>query len=262
VHSSTSQWAPFCLPLAALALLASPARGQSDAGPAPPAHLPRLIWECEAAVGATSNTCSAWIWHGASYSATWSIGAIGQMTVASGNRAASEGNPAELSVRRLDTTGSLAGLTATYTGKWTAYHPGTAVAAIYSDGTTFGDRKVLAAMIDYRRSMLASLTNIGATLCTLGTRGSSIADVETALNKQHTAEDARSPADKDARGAAYTTISKSMGGRATARLSPSQIIKQTLDRLNQLRSGLADPVKNSSGQPVISPVTAPTCSLR
>jgi hypothetical protein len=372
VHSSIGHSARFCLPLAAVALLATPARGQSDAGPAPPAHLPRVIWECEAAVGATSNTCSAWIWHGTSYSATWSIGAIGQLTVASGAAA-------ELSVRRLDTTGSLAGLTATYTGKWdgarfsdgkmtftfkgasntgvwtarpavtpvihtllgtvqtvtqdeiygvgrrpapyynwyaadltgfavhtkglagsgvstalddfrvrgeqpmkagerrelnlrsvllrpnydngAAYHPGAAVAAIYSDGTTFGDRKVLAAMIDYRRSMLASLTNIGATLCTLGTRNSSIADAEAALNKQHAADDARSPADKDARGAAYTTIGKSLGARGTGRLPPSQIIKQTLDRLNQLRSGLADPVKNSSGQPAMAPATALACSL-
>jgi hypothetical protein len=369
---SSSCRASFCLALIALSLLAGPARGQSDVGPAPPAHLPRLIWECEAAVGANTSTCSVWIWHGSSYSAIWSIGAAGQLTVESGKSA-------ELRVRRSDTSGSLAGLNATYTGKWdgtrftdgkmqftfkgasntgvwtgvpevapvvhtllgtvqtvtqdeiygvgkrpapyynwytadltgfavhtnglagspvstavddfrvrgespmkpgerrllnlrskllrpnyetgAAYHPGVAVAAIYSDGTTFGDRKVLAAMIDSRRSTLASLTNIGTTLCTLGTRGSSIADVAAALNKQHATEDARSPGDKEARGEAYSSIDKTLGGRGAAHLTPSQIIKRSWERLNQLRTGLADPVKNGSGQPAIGPVTAMACSL-
>jgi hypothetical protein len=362
----------FRFPLAVLSLLAGPAHGQSDVGPAPPAHLPRLIWECEAEASGNSSSCSVWIWHGSSYSAIWSIGAIGQLTVESGNAA-------ELRIRRSDTSGSLAGLTATYTGKWdgtrftdgkmqfnfrgasgmriwtgarevtpvvhtlsgtvqtvtqdeiygvgkrpapyynwytadltgfavhtnglagssvstalddfrvrgespmkpgerrllnlrskllrpnyetgAAYHPGMAVAAIYSDGTTFGDRKVLAAMIDYRRSMLASLNSIGTTLCTLGTRGSSIAEIDAALNKQHAAEDARSPADKEARGEAYSLIDKTLGGRGAAHLTPSQIIKRSWERLNQLRTGLADPVKNSSGQPAMGPVTAMACSL-
>ena len=62
-------------------------------------------------------------------------------------------------------------------------------AAIYSDGTTFGDRNVLSAMIDYRRSMLAALNGIGATLCTLGTRQSAIADVDAALGQQQAAQD-------------------------------------------------------------------------
>jgi hypothetical protein len=117
-----SFWVRFPFHGAAVLLLASTAHGgESDAGPAPPGHLPRFIWECEAAVGATSNTCSVWIWHGSSYSATWSIGAMGQLTVESGNAAG-------LRIHRLDTSGTLVGLDATYTGKW--------------DGTQFTDGKM------------------------------------------------------------------------------------------------------------------------
>ena len=356
---------------AALLLLASAAHGgEPDAGPAPPAHLPRFIWECEAATGASSNTCSVWIWHGSSYSATWSIGAMGQLTVSSTNAA-------ELRVHRVDTAGILAGLDATYTGKWdgtqftdgkmtftfkgasntgiwtgvpeltpvvhtdfgkvetvqqrerdywgktspyynwyaadltgfaiytkgmagsqastaiedyrvrgespmkpgerrtislrahllapnyekgTVYRPGTAVAAIYSDGTTFGDRNVLSAMIDFRRSMLGTLTNIGATLCKLGGQ-QSIRDIQIALDKQQAAEDTRLPTDKNPRGAAYSWVGKAMNARGNGRMTASQVVKITLDRLNQLRVGLADPVKNSSGQPAIASVTVPACSL-
>jgi hypothetical protein len=105
------------LPAAAALSLASAAHGgEPAAGPAPPAHLPRFIWECEAATGANSNTCSVWIWHGSSYSATWSIGAMGQLTVPNGD------NASELRVRRVDTSGTLAGLDATYTGKWDGTH--------------------------------------------------------------------------------------------------------------------------------------------
>jgi hypothetical protein len=367
-----AHWIRSCLSLAALSLIAVPALSQSESGPPPPLRLPRFIWECEAAAGANSSTCSVWIWHGSSYSATWSIGAMGQLTV-EGN------NPSELTVRRVDNSGTLTGLNATYTGKWdgthltdgkmtftfkgasntgiwsgvplvtpvvhtvlgtvqtivqdeiygvgrrpapyynwysadltgyaihaehfvgsasstaiddfrvrgeqpmkpgerreinlrshllrpdyeggAAYHAGTAIAAIYSDGTTFGDRKVLSAMIDYRRSMLAALGGIGSTLCTLGAQHSSIADIDAALNKQQGAEDARSPADKDARGAAYGYVGRSLHARGSGRLPASQVIKRSYDALNQLRSGLADPVKNPSGQPAISPVTPLACAL-
>lgn len=363
----------------ALSLLASPARGgESDPGPAPPAHLPRFIWECEAATGANSNTCSVWIWHAASYSATWSIGAVGQLTVASGDRAASGGNATELRVHRVDTAGTLAGLDATYTGKWdgtqftdgkmtfsfkgasntgawtgvpevtpvvhtdfgkvetvqqrerdywgkkspyynwyaadltgfaidthgmagsppstaiedyrvrgeapmkpgerrtislrarllppnyekgAAYRPGVAVAAIYADGTTFGDRNVLSAMIDYRHSMLGALTNIGATLCKLGGQQSSSREIQIELDKQQATADVRSPADKNARGAAYSWVAKAMIARGTGRMTPSQIVKQTWERLNQLRGGLADPVKSGPGQSALAPVNALACSL-
>jgi hypothetical protein len=357
-------WACSCLSL--------PALSQSEPGPPPPLHLPRFIWECEAGAGASSGTCSVWIWHGSSYSATWSIGAMGQLTV--------EGsNPNELIVRRVDDSGNFSGLHATYTAKWDgtrvtdgkmtftfkgasntgvwtgvplvtpvvhtlfgtvqtitqdelygvgrrpapyynwysadltgyaihagrfegsanataiddfrvrgerpmkpgerreislrahllqpdydggiAYHPGTAIAAIYSDGTTFGDRKVLSEMIDYRRSMIAALGSIGSTLCTLGTQHSSIAEIDAALNKQHGAEDARSPADKDARGAAYGYVDRSLHARGTGRLPAGQVIKRSYDALEQLRSGLADPVKSPSGQPAISPVTPLACNL-
>jgi hypothetical protein len=96
------------LPLAALFLFAYSVHAQSDAG-APPAHLPRFIFECEAGPG--FSACSLWTWQGSSYSAIWSNGETGQLTVASGNAA-------ELSVQRTDTAGHFAGFTATYTGKW------------------------------------------------------------------------------------------------------------------------------------------------
>jgi hypothetical protein len=372
----------FCLPLAALSLslFANPARSQSDAGAPPPAHLPRFVFECEAAPGYSS--CSLWTWHGSSYSAIWTSGEIGQLTVDSGDRAASEGipsggNAAELRVRRTDTAGHFPGLTATYTGKWdgthftdgkmtyafkgtsgtgtwtltrevtpvvhttlgtvqtvtqdeiygvgrrpgmyynwytapltgfaihsngmlgsgvttviddfrlkgvtpmnpgerrlidmrsvmlrpnyekgAVYFPGSTIAAIFADGTTFGDRIVLSAMIDYRRSMLAALTGIGATLCTLGTRQSDIAAVDAALSQQQAAQDARSAADKAPRGAAYAYVGKFMHGRGNARQTASQITRRTWDAVNKLRSGLADPVKDSSGQPAFASVTPLAC---
>jgi hypothetical protein len=361
-------WAYFCLPLAALSLCANLARGQSDAGAPPPAHLPRFIFECEAGPGFSS--CSLWTWHGSSYSAIWTNGATGQLTVVSGNAA-------ELSVQRTDTAGGAAGLTATYTGKWdgtrftdgkltyafkgasgtgiwtltrevtpvvhttlgtvqtvtqdeiygvgrrpgmyynwytaeltgfaihskgmagsgittaiddfrvrgespmkpgerreinlrsvllqpnydkgAVYFPGSTIAAIYSDGTTFGDRNVLSAMIDYRRSMLAALTGIGATLCTLGTQQSAIADVDATLGQQQAAQEARSAADKGPRGAAYAYVGKILHARGNGRWTASQITQRAWDEVNKLRSGLADPVKDSSGQPAFAAVTPLTC---
>ena len=359
----------FCLLLAVLFVFAHSVRAQSDAGAPPPAHLPRFIFECEAGPGFSS--CSLWTWHGSSYSAIWSSGETGQLTVVSGNAA-------ELSVQRTDTAGQFAGLTATYTGKWdgtrftdgkmtyafrgasgagiwtltrevtpivhttfgtvqtvtqdeiygvgrrpgmyynwytaeltgfaihshgmagsgtttaiddfrvrgespmkpgerreinlrsvslqpnydkgAVYFPGSAIAAIYSDGTTFGDRNVLSAMIDYRRSMIAALTGIGATLCTLGTRQSAIADVDAALSQQQAAQDARSAADKAPRGAAYGYAGKILHARGNNRLTPSQITQRAWDGVNKLRSGLADPVKDNSGQPAFASVTQLTCS--
>jgi hypothetical protein len=359
----------FCLPLAALPLFANSARGQSDAGTPPPAHLPRFIFECEAGPGFSS--CSVWIWHGSSYSAIWSNAETGQLTVDSGNAA-------ELSVRRADTAGQFAGLTATYTGKWdgthftdgkmtyafkgasgagvwtltrevtpvvhttlgtvqtvtqdeiygvgrrpgmyynwytaeltgfaihsqgvagsgittaiddfrvrgespmkpgerrelnlrsvllrpnyeegAVYFPGSAIAAIFSDGTTFGDRKVLSAMIDYRRSMIAALTGIGTTLCTLGSRQSAIADVDAALGQQQAAQDGRSAVDKAPRGAAYAYVGKILHGRGNNRLTATQITRRAWGEVNKLRSGLADPVKDSSGQPAFGSPTPLACS--
>ena len=360
-----------CLPLAALALVTPSARAQSDAAAPPPAHLPRFIFECEA--GAGFNSCSLWTWHGSSYSAIWSSGESGQLTVVSGNAA-------ELSVQRTDTAGQFAGLTATYTGHWdgthftdgkmtyafkgaagagtwtltrevtpvvhttfgtvqtvtqdeiygvgrrpgfyynwytaeltgfaihsqgvagsgtttaindfrvrgespakpgerrlfdvraeflrpnyeegAVYYPGSAIAVIYSDGTTFGDRKVLSAMIDYRRSMIAALTGIGATLCTLGTQQSAIADVGAALSRQQAQQDAQSAADKGPRGAAYAYVGKILYGRGNAGKSASQITQRAWDEVNKLRSGLADPVKDSSGQPAFGTVTPLACGWR
>jgi hypothetical protein len=139
------------------------------------------------------------------------------------------------------------------------YYPGSAIAVIYSDGTTFGDRKVLSAMIDYRRSMIAALTGIGATLCTLGTQQSAIADVGAALDRQQSEQDARSAADKAPRGAAYAYVGKILHARGNSRLTASQITQRAWDEVNKLRSGLADPVKDSSGQPAFAAMTPLEC---
>ena len=359
-----------CLGMLPLYSFASP--GGSESGGAPPHHLPRVIFECEAAAGASSSTCSAWIWHAGSYSAVWSIGAIGQLTVTG----AKDG---EISFQRTDTAGLLSGLSGTYTGKfdgarfsdgkatfslkgasnagaWTgvaevtpvvhthlgmvqtvtqdevygvgrqppapyynfytadltgyavytdrwvgsgvkgtviedfrvvgeapmkpgdrrsidlrapripadyepgaAYRPGMAIAAIYSDGTSFGDTKVLAAMVERRRSMSVALTAIGTTICKLGTQPASVAEVDATLAQQRSAQDARSPAAKSGRDAAYDYVAKSLHARG--RLTDGQKIKRSWDLLDQLRTGLADPVKDGSGQAAISAVTASPCSL-
>jgi hypothetical protein len=114
--------------------------------------------------------------------------------------------------------------------------------------------------IDYRRSMLAALTGIGATLCTLGTRQSAIADVDAVLGQQQAAQDARSAADKGPRGAAYAYVGKILHGRGNGRRTASQITQRAWDEVNKLRSGLADPVKDSSGQPAFASVTPLACS--
>jgi hypothetical protein len=358
--------------LGTLPLCSFAAPGGSASGGAPPYHLPRVIFECEAAVGATSSTCSAWIWRDGSYSAVWSIGAIGQLTVTG----AKEG---EIGFQRTDTAGLLAGLSGTYTGRfdgarfsdgkatfslkgtsntgvWTgvaevtpvvhthlgmvqtvtqdeiygvgrqppapyynyytadltgyavytdrwvgsgvkgtviedfrvvgeapmkpgdrrsvdirsprisadyepgaSYRPGMAIAAIYSDGTSFGDAKVLAAMSERRRSMIVALTAIGGTLCKLGTLQASVADVDAALAKQRSAEDARSPGGKAGRDAAYDYVTKSLHPRG--RFTDIQKIKRSWDLLDKLRTGLAEPVKDSSGQAAIPAVTPLACSL-
>ncbi len=367
--TSRLSWGGLCVSLAALSLTAGAAPGDSDVG-APPAHLPRFVWECEAGPG--FSACGVWIWQGSSYSASWSNGETGRLTV-------ENGNSRELIVHRTDTAGTFMGLTAAYTGTWDGarftdgkltlgykgatnaggwtgvpettpvihttfgtvqtvntdevygvgrrpgmyynwytaeltgyaihsqgmagsgvttaiddfrargeapmkpgerrlidlrsvhlqpdyekgrvYFPGSAIAAIYADGSTFGDRKVLAAMIDYRRSMITALTGIGATLCTLGTQKSSVPDIATALDKQHASQDARGEGGKAPRGAAYAYVQKSLSARGNGRLPANQVIKRTWDQVDKLRSGLADPVKDSSGQLAIPSVTALECNL-
>lgn len=353
-------------------LVCSAALGQADPGPPPPDHLPRVIFECEAAAGATFSTCSAWIWHGASYSALWSIGAIGQLTVSS-----AQGG--EVRFERTDAAGIFPGLSGTYTGRfdgngfsdgkatfswkgasntgaWTGlaevtpvvhtnmgmvrtvtsdefygagnlgpapfynfysadltafaqyrgrsagssgasliedyrvdgaaplkpgnrrelglqsllgigadyeagarYRPGMAIAAIYADGTTFGDSKVLAIMVERRRSMIVALTAIGSTLCELGTRHASVADVDAALAKQRAAENPQSPAARSGRDAAYDEMARSLHARNQH--SASQAIARTWDRLEQLRSGLTDPVRNAAGELAIAAPAPLTCHL-
>jgi hypothetical protein len=84
-------------------------RSGSETAASPPADLPPLIAECESAPN--DNACSVWIWHGSSYAAIWSNGAVGELTV-TGN------NPEDLHVQRTDKAGIFAGLTVTYTGRW------------------------------------------------------------------------------------------------------------------------------------------------
>ena len=345
-------------------LFCGAAYGQPGTGtqPSPPAHLPPLLGECES--GPNYNACSVWIWHGSSYSAIWSNGATGQMTVSSGDAA-------DLNVNRTDTSGTFAGLTAVYTGHWTgsgvsnakmSFHiktlsgditwtasrmetpvlrnpdpnssnyvnwytaplsaiavsgsarmmtskftqdaPGTmlndfrsrgeipmnpgesraftlrtvhvppdyekganyqqseAIAAIYTDGTTFGDSHVLKALLERRRQMIGALTSIGSTICQLAVRQATMQEIGAALDKQHAEEDAKSPADQEGRGDAYYLVGKSMVGRDVNRMAPAQAEKHVWEQVNKWRSDLAsDPVKDGSGQLAVPAVTPLQCSL-
>lgn len=322
----------------------------------PPGHLPALISECEA--GTNYTACSLWVWHGSSYSAIWQNGAVGQLTVDSGDSS-------DLRIERHDTAGPVTGLAATYTGKWDGktfsdgkitatlnggtnqltwtgtptvtpvlptpqidysylnWYPGmltgyarfggqgsftrafeteiydfrvfnespmspgearlftlrysilpanyekgasypnfSVIAAIYADGTTFGDANVLKAMLEQRKLMIAALTNIGMTMCTMSEQGSSIQDISAALAKQQAAEDARSQVGKGERDNAYSYMQKSLKSRTNSHLPANKAIERTWDDFNKLRSGLAaDPVKDSTGNLVIPAVTPLACNL-
>jgi hypothetical protein len=331
-----------------------PSFGQmAETTPAPPAHLPRLIGECE--TGPNYFACSVWMWNGTAYTAIWGNGAIGQMTVESGDSQ-------DLKIQRTDTAGTFAGFSGTYTGKWdgksisngqmsftfktisatvswvgnptvtpvltdtqqnysfvnwfpaqlTGYaifnqegsfnsslgteindyrlrgespmNPGesrrftdrympiapnyakgvtypqaSAIAAVYSDGTTFGDPGVLAVMMDQRRGMISALTDIGATICTMGKQGASVDDIQKALGKQQANETAQSAAEKGGSGAAYTLILKALNGRASDK---DVIVRRALDKLTQVRAAAAaDPVKDASGRLAISAPPALSCNL-
>jgi hypothetical protein len=107
--------------------------------------------------------------------------------------------------------------------------------------------------------MLAALTGIGNTLCQLAGPQATVDQVQAALGKQQSAEDSRSPSDKVARAVANDYVNRSLHARGQR--SASEAIKRTWDRLEVLRSGLADPVKNNEGQPAI-PAAAPlSCHL-
>jgi hypothetical protein len=147
-------------------------------------------------------------------------------------------------------------------GKGVAYPQASAIAAIYADGTTFGDRGVLEAMMAKRKLMAAALTAMGATMCPMSEKGASIADISTALDKQHAAEDARSQAGKEERDLAYSYVQKSLNSRTNNHLPVNKAVKRTWDELNQLRTGLAaDPVKDSAGNLLIPAVTPLACDL-
>jgi hypothetical protein len=130
-----------------------------------------------------------------------------------------------------------------------SYPQAASTAAIYADGTTFGDAGVLMLMLARRQAMVEALTSVGATICTMGQQAASLADISAALDKQHAAEDVLSPAGKAGRDLAYSYVQKSLAGRGNAHLTASQALKRTWDQLNRLRSGLAaDPVKDAGGQ--------------
>ncbi len=346
--------------------------------PPPPAHLPPVIAECE--VNLTNGGCGAWAWNGSSYTGVWSNGSTGQLTVTGDD-------PGNLRIERTDTAGAFAGLTATYTGRWTqpvaknkpilyvplngqqkasmvegaklsirmrgtsaeaswigapavtsvfrdtdrnstryfnfyssqltgyavnvngstfpaqvkissqlgtlindyrirgehpmnpgesrdfsqrvldivpnyvkgANYPDTApIAAVYSDGATFGDANVLKVMMEHRREMIEALTSIGATVCRMGLQQASMREIGEELNKQHAKEDASNYG----RNEAYSFADRHMAPRELGRMTASQAAKHVWERINKVRSELAaDPVKDGSGQLVIPSVTPLACSL-
>jgi hypothetical protein len=142
------------------------------------------------------------------------------------------------------------------------YQETEAIAAIYSDGTTFGDRNVLKAMLDTRRSMIDALTGIGGTICRLGMQQASLQDIGAALDKEHADEDAHSAAGRDGRRIAYDFVSKSLFGHDSGRLPANKAVQRIWNQVNQLRSDLAsDPIKDAAGQLVIPAVTPLQCNL-
>jgi hypothetical protein len=328
----------------------------AETTPPPPGHLPRLVGECEA--GPNYAACTVWIWHGSSYSAIWQNGAVGELTVASGDSS-------DVRINRLDSAGPVAGLSAVYTGKWdgktfsdgqiaatlkggtnqltwtgapavtpvlptpqldysylnwypaqltgyarfggqgsftrafeteiddfrvrnegpmspgesrtftlryfivpanyekgAAYPNFSVIAAIYADGTTFGDANVLKAMLERRKLMASALTSIGTLYCTMGQQGASISDIATALSKQQAASNGQSLEGKAERDEAYSYVQKSLGSRVNSHLPANQAIRRTWEDLNKLRSGLAaDPVKDERGNLAIPAVTPLACNL-
>jgi len=136
------------------------------------------------------------------------------------------------------------------------------IAAIYSDGTTFGDANVLKAMMERRRTMLAALNAIGSTLCSMDQQSASINDISGALDKQHAATQKQGGETLDESGLAYSYVQKSLGSRVNSHLPANQAVRRTWDDLNKLRSGLAaDPVKDASGNLAIPEETPLACDL-
>ncbi len=144
-----------------------------------------------------------------------------------------------------------------------AHYPNfSAIAAIYSDGTTFGDTNVLKVMMERRRTMLAALNAIGATLCSMGQQSASISDISGALDKQHAATQKQGGEALDESNRAYSYVQKSLGSRVNSHLPANQAVRRTWEDLNKLRSGLAaDPVKDASGNLVIPEETPQACNL-
>jgi hypothetical protein len=144
-----------------------------------------------------------------------------------------------------------------------ANYPDTAaIAAVYSDGTTFGDANVLKVMMEHRREMIEALTSIGTAVCQMGMRQVSMREIGEALDKQHAEEDAQYPAGKYGRNEAYYVVGKRMGPGQVGRMTPGQAAKHVWGFVNQVRSGLAaDPVKDGTGQLMIPAVTPLECSM-
>jgi hypothetical protein len=141
-----------------------------------------------------------------------------------------------------------------------ANYPDTAaIAAIYSDGTTFGDANVLSLMMGERAVMFEALTKIGDTVCRMGTQQSSYDDILKALDREHAAENTRSPKDAAVRDRAYDIFyfhARRNNVRADLR------IKGLMTVTNGLRSGLAaDPVKKDSGNLWIPQTMPMACTV-
>jgi hypothetical protein len=147
-------------------------------------------------------------------------------------------------------------------GKGVTYPQASVLAAIYADGTTFGNRGVPDAMLEARKLTIATLRSIGTTLCSMGEKNASIPDIAIALDKQHEADNARSAAGNGERDRAYSYVQKSLGSRESHRLAPGQAVRRTFDKLNQLRTGLAaDPVRDAGAELVVPAVSSLPCAL-
>lgn len=145
--------------------------------------------------------------------------------------------------------------------KGVSYPQASVIAAIYADGTTFGDPVVREAILGKRRRMSNALTAIATTVCAMGRQNATSMDIAGALEKQHAAEDARSPAGKDEIDKAYSFVEKSLTGSTNSHLAPRQGAKRSWDQLIQLRTGLDDPVQDARGELTAPAATDLSCAL-
>lgn len=146
-------------------------------------------------------------------------------------------------------------------GKGVIYPQGMVIAAIYADGTTFGDQGVLQAMLEKRKLMITALAGITTTICLMGRQGATSMEIAIALDKQHAVEDARSQTGKEERAVAYSYVEKSLTGSTNRHLPPSEGVRRTWEQMNRFRAGLFDPVGDARGNPLMPAVTSRACAL-